>query len=85
MLGSLLKERVQERIGLTGSALDIAMRILVCKWLNLDSGGDGHTLLSMQCDDGGWNTGWMCTYGSTGMKIGNRGVATAIAIKALEP
>lgn len=84
-LGSVLKERVQERVGQAGNALDIAMRILVCKWLNLDFGGDGHALLNMQCDDGGWNAGWLYRYGSTGMKIGNRGLTTAMAIRALEP
>ena len=61
------------------------MRILVCKWLNIGFGGDGQTLLNMQCDDGGWDTGWMYRYGSTGMKIGNRGVTTTMAIRALKP
>ena len=85
MVGSLLKERIQERVGQSGNALEIAMRILVCKWLSLDCGGDCHTLLNMQCEDGGWDAGWMYRYGSTGVKIGNRGVTTAIAIRALEP
>ena len=85
MLSSLLKERIQERVGQSGSALDIAMRILVCRWLDLDYGGDGHTLRNMQWDDGGWDAGWMVKYGSTGIKIGNRGVTTAMAIRALEP
>ena len=84
MLGSLLKERIQERVGQSGNALDIAVRIIVCKWLSLDCGVDCHTLLGMQCEDGGWNVGWMYSYGSTGVKIGNRGVTTAMAIRALE-
>ena len=84
MLGSLLKERIQERVGQSGSALDIAMRILVCKWLSLDCGGDRDTLQNMQCDDGGWDASWMVKYGSTGISIGNRGVTTAMAIKALK-
>ncbi len=84
MLGSLLKERIQERVGQSGNALDIAVRILVCKWLSLDCGVDCHTLLGMQCEDGGWNAGWMYSYGSTGVKIGDRGVTTAMAFRALE-
>ena len=84
MLGSLLKERIQERVGQSGNALDIAVRILVCKWLSLDCGVDCHTLLGMQCEDGGWTAGWMYSYGSTGVKIGDRGVTTAMAIRALE-
>ena len=85
MIGSLLKERVQERVGQSGNALEIAMRILVCKWLSVDCGGDRHTLLNMQREDGGWDAGWMYRYGSTGIRIGNRGVTTAMAIRALEP
>ena len=84
-LGSVLKDRVSERVGESGSAMDIAMRMIVCKWLNVGIGGDSQTLLSMQCDDGGWNAGWLLRYGSTGVKVGNRGVATAMAIRALKP
>ena len=84
MLGPVLKERIQERVGQSGSALDLAMRILVCKWLDLSCGDDCHTLLSMQCEDGGWDGGWIYKYGSTGIQIGNRGVTTAMAIRALD-
>ena len=83
-LGSLLKERIQERVGQSGNALDIAARIIACKWLNLQCGSDCQTLLSMQCEDGGWESGWMYSYGSTGVRIGNRGVTTAMAVRALE-
>lgn len=82
-LSSLLKERVQERVGQSGSALDLAMRILTCSSLNLDCGMDRRALLDLQCEDGGWKAGWMYRYGSTGVKLGNRGVTTAMAIKAL--
>ena len=84
MLSSLLKERIQERVGQSGSALDIAMRILVCKWLSQDYGSDDHTLQDMQGEDGGFEPGWMYRYGSTGVKLGNRGVTTAMALRALE-
>ena len=83
MLISLLRARIQERVGQSGNALDIAVRIIVCKWLNLDSDGDCQTLLTMQCEDDGWDAGCMYAYGSTGLKIGNRGVTTAMAIQAL--
>lgn len=81
----MLKERVQERNGMDGSALDLAMRILVCKTLDIDYDDDRHALLDLQCEDGGWEAGWMYRYGSTGIQIGNRGVTTALAIRALEP
>ncbi len=41
-------------------------------------------LRAMQSRDGGWEIGWLCRYGKTGMMIGNRGLTTALAIKALE-
>ena len=82
-LGPLLKERMQERIGQSGNALDLAMRIATCSSLNLDCFNDRRALCDLQCEDGGWNEGWMYRYGSTGIKFGNRGVTTAMAIKAL--
>ena len=82
-LGPVLKERTQERVGHTGSALDLAMRILTCSALNLDCGIDRRTLLNLQREDGSWEVGWLYTYGSTGVKIGNHGVTTALAVKAL--
>ena len=59
------------------------MRILTCSALGLTSSIDRRALLEMQAEDGGWETGWIYSYGSTGLKIGNRGVTTAMAIKAL--
>lgn len=41
-------------------------------------------LQALQCGDGGWETGWLCRYGKTGILIGNRGLTTALAIKVLE-
>lgn len=82
-LGSLLKKRIQERVGLSGSALSLAMRIITCDLFNLDCGHDRRALLDLQCDDGGWEAGSLYTYGSTGLEIGNRGVTTALAIKAI--
>ena len=84
-LGSLLKERTQERVGQPGSALHLAMRIITCNLFNLDCGIDRRTLLDLQCDDGGWEAGSLYTYGSTGLAIRNRGVTTALAIKAIGP
>ena len=82
-LGPLLKERTQERVGQGGSALDLSMRILTCSSLDLKCGVDLRALLDLQCEDGGWKAGWMYKYGSPGMKIGNRGVTTALAVKAI--
>lgn len=81
--GPLLKSRLQERVGESGSSLDLAMRVLTCDSLGIECSVDRHTLLCLQCQDGGWESGWMYRYGSTGVKIGNRGVTTALAVKAI--
>ncbi|KAJ7497338.1 HAD-like domain-containing protein [Mycena latifolia] len=83
-LAPLLKERLQERIGVEGDALQLAMRIVACASVDLRDEVDLRTLLTMQCEDGGWEIGWIYKYGSSGIKIGNRGLTTAISIKALE-
>ena len=59
------------------------MRILACTALDLDCSIDRSALLDLQCEDGGWEAGDLYRYGSTGLSIGNRGVTTAFAIKAL--
>lgn len=83
-LGSLLKERTQERVGQSGSTLDLAMRILTCSMLEVSCEADRRALLNLQCEDGSWKAGWMYRFGSTGIRFGNQGVTTAIAVKALE-
>jgi hypothetical protein len=37
----------------------------------------------MQEIDGGWEIGWIYKYGSSGARIGSRGLSTAFAIAAL--
>ena len=82
MLGPLLKKRMQERVGQSGSALGLAMRIITCSSLGLKCRTDRRALLDLHCEDGGWKAGWMYRYGSTGVELGNWGVTTAIAVKA---
>lgn len=80
----LLKARVQERIGAEGDALALAMRILACDCVGIRDEVDLRALLPLQCEDGGWEIGWIYKYGSSGVQIGNRGLTTALAIKAVE-
>ena len=75
--------RLQERVGENGDALDLAMRVLACDSLGIECKADRDALFHLQCQDGGWELGWLCRYGSTGVKIGNRGVTTALAMKAI--
>lgn len=83
-LGALLKECTQERIGASADALSLAMRLQICHASRLHNDIDMKTLLSLQCEDGGWEAGYMCRYGGgAGLKVGNRGLATALAIQAI--
>lgn len=83
LLKPLLRERIQERIGVEGDSVALAMRILVCDFVGLRDEIDFRSLLSLQCEDGGWEVGWVYKYGSSGLRIGNRGLATAFALNAL--
>ncbi|CZR66321.1 uncharacterized protein PAC_16222 [Phialocephala subalpina] len=89
----LLQDRIRERAGLPGDALQLGMRILAgmsaeVGWENLGSESfwkkDVLNLRALQSADGGWEIGWLCRYGKTGVMIGNRGLTTALAVKALE-
>ncbi|KAL9115764.1 MAG: hypothetical protein Q9227_000132 [Pyrenula ochraceoflavens] len=82
-LGALLKVRLQERVGEDGKAFDLAMRVMACAWLGIDCDVDRYALLRLQHGDGGWAGGWMYRFGSSGIRIGNKGVTTAMAVKAL--
>lgn len=83
-LGPLLKQRVAERIGADGDALALAKRILTCKAVSLENDVDLRALLTSQCEDGGWELGCVYAYGVSGIRIGNRGVSTALAINAID-
>jgi hypothetical protein len=64
-------------------ALVLAMRVNLCNALAIDCGEDLQALLGLQRQDGGCAIGWMYGYGSTGVKIGNRGLTTALVLKAI--
>jgi len=83
-LRPIFRQRVQERIGSEGDALALAMRVIACASVGIRDEMDLRTLLSLQQEDGGWESGWMYKYGSSGINIGNRGLTTAFAINAIE-
>ena len=82
-LAELLRERVLERAGCSGDALALAMRVLVGAEVGLRMERDLAALLPLQCEDGGWGPGWIYKYGSSDIKIGNRGLTTALALNAI--
>ena len=67
-----------------GDALALAMRILVCDFIGIRNEVDLQRLLPLQCIDGGWEMGLIYRYGLTDISVGNRGLTTALAIKAIE-
>ncbi|KAK5166035.1 uncharacterized protein LTR77_008296 [Saxophila tyrrhenica] len=79
----VLKQCLTERLGTKGDALCIAMRLLAGAYVGIHSPLDLAALRSMQCEDGGWEAGCVYRYGSTGISIGNRGLATALAVGAI--
>jgi len=82
-MGRLLAERARERVGAHADALALAMRIIVCIKERVDPHGDVRTLLHMQETDGAW-TGWFYKIPSLRVSVANRGLTTALAVKALE-
>ena len=82
-LTRLLRERVLERAGCSGDALALAMRVLVGAAVGLRMERDLAAMLPLQCEDGGWGPGWIYKYGSSDIKIGNRGLTTALALNAI--
>ncbi|KAF8994364.1 Haloacid dehalogenase-like hydrolase-domain-containing protein [Cyathus striatus] len=83
-LHELLKKRTAERVGVPGDSLALAMRLVVCKYFGIEDHVDMEVLRDLQCEDGGWEIGWVYKYGSSGVGIGNRGFTTALAVEALK-
>lgn len=82
--GDMLAERLTERIGSPGDSLALAMRIIACSLLGLKDKVDVKRLLERQEIDGSWSDGWFYHYGMTGIQIGNSGLTTAFAVKAIK-
>ncbi|USP77671.1 hypothetical protein yc1106_04945 [Curvularia clavata] len=75
---------LRERVGRQDDSFAVAARVLSCQKLGVWAQSDIEYLKEMQECDGGWEIGWLCHYNRSHKRIGNRGVPTAWAIKALE-
>ncbi|KAH7154595.1 HAD-like domain-containing protein [Fusarium sp. MPI-SDFR-AT-0072] len=80
---NLLATCIQERMGCNGNILSAAMRVLSAQSLGLKNGRDLEIVLEGQQVDGGWELAWLWGYGSKPLKIGSRGVVTAMAMNAI--
>lgn len=83
-LASLLRSRLQERVGMPVDATSLAIRLIACQAMGVRDPVGLQTLLSMQLADGGWPVGKIYAYASKKLAIGNRGLTTAWAIQAIE-
>jgi hypothetical protein len=79
----LLVGCIQERMGCNGNILSAAMRVLSAQSLGLTNGRDLEIVLEAQQLDGGWELAWLWGYGTKPLKIGSRGVVTAMAMNAI--
>ena len=83
-----VRQALEERLNIPTNPLALAMRIYSCQLVGVDSHlyqKDLGTLKALQDADGGWPAGHFCCMGRTGARIGNRGLATALARKVLLP
>ncbi|KIK58927.1 hypothetical protein GYMLUDRAFT_74732 [Collybiopsis luxurians FD-317 M1] len=84
MFVPVLTERICELVGSKGDALAHAIRILVCDYVGIYNHRDFSELVQLQCEDGSWEQGWLYKYGKSKILIGNRGLTTALAMRAVE-
>ncbi|KAI0474200.1 HAD-like protein [Xylaria cf. heliscus] len=81
-----IHEALQERIDVSTNPLALALRISACQLVGINPdrySKDIKLFMSLQQEDGGWPAGHFCSFGSTGDRIGNRGLATALAVKII--
>lgn len=79
----IVRFRLKNRMGKPANPLALALRLRACQLIDMEPVeyvNDLVTLLFMQEEDGGWPAGHFCHLGSTGTRIGNRGLTTALAV-----
>jgi hypothetical protein len=80
----LLMNEIQDRAGCDDDVLGAALRTLSAQAMGAPyAKRDVRVLLESQQLDGGWNRVWLFKYGKEDIKVGSRGVITAMAVKAL--
>lgn len=80
----VLLQRVMERVGVPSDALALAMRISVLSQIGgIVADRDVAALKALQCEDGGWPNCYVYRQGSSSVRIGSRGLTTAIALNAI--
>jgi hypothetical protein len=80
---AVFKVRVQELFGQPGDALALSMRIISAASVRLADTVDYERLIGMQDQDGAWRPGWIYRFCASGILVGNDGLTTALAIRAI--
>jgi hypothetical protein len=81
---SLLIAEIKDRSGCDEDVLGAALRTLSAQAMRVPyAKRDVRVLLESQQLDGGWERVWLFKYGKEDIKVGSRGVITAMAVKAL--
>ncbi|RSM05983.1 hypothetical protein CDV31_009317 [Fusarium ambrosium] len=80
----LLTSQIQDRMGCDRKVFGAALRSLAAQSLGIENKRDVKTLLETQQMDGGWGRQWLWKYGKEAVKIGSRGVVTAMAVRAIK-
>ncbi|KAJ5928243.1 HAD-like protein [Penicillium verhagenii] len=83
-LAILYIPRLKERLGTPCDSVGLSMRLIACNQFGIADQIGLETLKATQCEDGGWDMGLLYQYASKKLKIGNRGVSTALAVSAIE-
>eukprot|EP00755_Sulcionema_specki_P011498 Sspe_Gene.49170::Locus_26220_Transcript_1_1_Confidence_1.000_Length_1252::g.49170::m.49170 len=79
----LLRENVRRRAGSTRFTLDVAMRVVCCRLLEMGDGGE-QAVLAQLCSKG-WGTDAMYRCGRSNTFFGSEELTAAFVAKALEP
>ncbi|KAJ4171571.1 hypothetical protein NW754_013341 [Fusarium falciforme] len=80
----LLTLQIQDRIGCDTNIFGAALRSPAAQALGIVNKKDVKILLETQLIDGGWEKQWLWKYGKEAVKLGSRGVVTAMAVRAIK-
>lgn len=80
----LLMICIRDRIGYDSNPLGASMRLLSAQCFGMLNGRDLEIILEGQKLDGGWDLAWLWGSGKEPIKIGSRGVVTAMVLRAIK-
>ncbi|ETS74731.1 hypothetical protein PFICI_13215 [Pestalotiopsis fici W106-1] len=81
-----IKAQLEDRLNEPTNPLALALRLFTCQIIGVEAKlykRDLDRLLALQDEDGGWPAGHFCCLGRTRVRIGNRGLTTALAVRIL--